>query len=940
MFPDHHEVGPRTGENMMRSRSVWSSAALLCLSAGALANVAGFGVNALDDFSRDNPRAGLYMTGERVTSVYGAAFSHGVSPEASVNSFIARHSGVFGVGAGELVPAGVGRDVAAGPIGLMPDAEGNFKFTLYNFNHEYAGLPVFRSQLKLLVRNIENFPMTLARSSLRSVNGLVVDDALAANPNTAMAKAVAQAAHPTLTNFTAATTLIYAGDENAEAAPRLAVQFVGTGGSARLGNYESWLFVSDAATGELLHAESTVHEVDMAGTVSGLATDGPGADFCHTEVSTGMPYARVTIGASTVFADANGDFLVPNVAGGTLTVTSSIAQGQFFRLSSAANQSVNIAAPGPANILFNSANSETGNAQVNAYLHANIIRDRVLDVSPAYPLDITNGMNIDVNIAQTCNAVYDSIAQDINFYASGDGCPNTGFSSVVYHEYGHHLVNRAGSGQGQYGEGTGDCMSVILLDDPILGRGWAGSCSSGLRSALNTMQYPCSLSSHGCAPLLSAAIWDTRNALFATNPGDYQDILLTLFVNSILLHTGSNITPQITIDMMTIDDDDADLTNGSPHYSQINQGFTLHNMAGPAISALAFSYPDGLPTTLSPAGQTVKVRVAGNSGNSPSQSNAVLFIDDDGDNVFEQYPMSFDSTDGGASLFDANFPGIDCLSGVRFYVSAQTTGGVTVLNPSGAPGAAYGAVVATELTVSFDDDFETNQGWTVGAPGDNATTGVWTRVDPVGTEAQPEDDYDGDGTMCFVTGQGTPGGTVGANDIDGGTTTLTSPAMDATTGPVAYVSYARWYSNDTGGAPNADTMTVQISDDNGASWVNLETVGPAGAEASGGWYFKRFAVEDFVDATSTVRLRFIASDLGTGSVVEAAVDAVSVETYDCTLSCFGDLNGDLVVDFGDLNLLLGNYGSFGAGLTGDLNGDGDVDFDDLNSLLGVYGSGC
>jgi hypothetical protein len=164
--------------------------------------------------------------------------------------------------------------------------------------------------------------------------------------------------------------------------------------------------------------------------------------------------------------------------------------------------------------------------------------------------------------------------------------------------------------------------------------------------------------------------------------------------------------------------------------------------------------------------------------------------------------------------------------------------------------------------------------------------------------------------------------------------------MDASTGAVAYVSYARWYSNTEGDAPNADTMVIQISDDNGASWTALETVGPAGVQASGGWFFKRFAVEDFVDATSTVRLRFIASDLGSGSVVEAAVDAVTLETYECILSCFGDVNGDLVVDFGDLNLLLGNYSASGAGLAGDLNGDGDVDFDDLNALLSVYGQGC
>ncbi|MBL0921072.1 MAG: hypothetical protein IBJ10_02960 [Phycisphaerales bacterium] len=921
---------------MMRSRTAWSAAALLCLSAGALANVAGVGVNALDDFAHDNPRAGLYMTGQRVTSVYGPAFSHGDSAADSISAFLARHAGLFGVTPAELTVGAAERDMN-GPIGVMPDGEGGFKFTLFNFRHEYAGLPVFRSELKLLVRNEADFPLVLARSSLRSVQGFVVDRDALDRPAVALARAVAQTRFPVLTDFTEPEAVIFAGDDNAEAPPRLAIRFMGTGGDPRLATYDAQLIISDAATGELLHAEPMIHNIDMAGTVSGLATDGGGADFCHPEVARGLPYARITIGATTAFADVNGDYLVPNVAGGTLTVTASIAQGQHFRISGASTISQNIAAPGPANFLFNPSNTEAGNAQVNAYLHANIIRDWALLHSPGYPVNVTNGMNINVNVGSTCNATYDPTLQQMNFYASGGGCPNTGFSSVVYHEYGHHLVNRAGSGQGQYGEGMGDCMSVLILDDPVLGRGWSGSCSSGLRNAVNTMQYPCSGAIHTCGTLISGAVWDTRNALLATHPATYRQILSELVVNSILLHTGNLITPQITIDLITLDDDDSDISNGSPHYNQVNQGFTLHNMAAPPLSALVFAYPDGLPTQVHPSGETFQVRIAGTGANVPSQNGAVLYVDTDGDNVFEQYPMQFVSAGANGNTYNATFPSADCAANIRYYVSGNTTTNLTIFNPTSAPNAAYSAVAATDIELTFDDDFETNQGWTVGAPGDNATSGIWVRVDPVGTAAQPENDFDADGTMCYVTGQGVPGGGLGDNDVDGGSTTLTSPAMDASVGAAAYVSYARWYSNNTGGAPNADTFIIDISDDNGATWTRLETVGPAGPETAGGWFFKRFNVEDFVDRTSTVRLRFIASDLGTGSLVEAAVDAVTIETYDCLITCLGDLNGDLVVDFADLNVLLGNYGGTGAG---DLNGDGDVDFDDLNTLLGFYGQPC
>ena len=70
-------------------------------------------------------------------------------------------------------------------------------------------------------------------------------------------------------------------------------------------------------------------------------------------------------------------------------------------------------------------------------------------------------------------------------------------------------------------------------------------------------------------------------------------------------------------------------------------------------------------------------------------------------------------------------------------------------------------------------------------------------------------------------------------------------------GGVAYLKYARWYSNAQGGAPNADVFTVQISNDNGATWTNVEVVGPAGAEANGGWNFKTFKISDIIPATAT-----------------------------------------------------------------------------------------
>lgn len=56
--------------------------------------------------------------------------------------------------------------------------------------------------------------------------------------------------------------------------------------------------------------------------------------------------------------------------------------------------------------------------------------------------------------------------------------------------------------------------------------------------------------------------------------------------------------------------------------------------------------------------------------------------------------------------------------------------------------------------------------------------------------------------------------------------------------------------------------------------------------------------------------------------------------------CAGDANFDRIVNFLDLNIVLGNFGRVGPGLSGDLNDDGRVDFLDLNIVLSNFTIEC
>ena len=80
-------------------------------------------------------------------------------------------------------------------------------------------------------------------------------------------------------------------------------------------------------------------------------------------------------------------------------------------------------------------------------------------------------------------------------------------------------------------------------------------------------------------------------------------------------------------------------------------------------------------------------------------------------------------------------------------------------------------------------------------------------------------------------------------------------------------------------------------------------------------------------------VRFIAQDLGAGSLVEAAIDDLKIITVGCG-GVSGDINGDGIVNGVDLAALLSQWGGPGSA---DSNGDQIVSGPDLAILLSNWG---
>ncbi len=155
------------------------------------------------------------------------------------------------------------------------------------------------------------------------------------------------------------------------------------------------------------------------------------------------------------------------------------------------------------------------------------------------------------------------------------------------------------------------------------------------------------------------------------------------------------------------------------------------------------------------------------------------------------------------------------------------------------------------------------------------TCGVQALAGTSGQVKPWSDRTPGSGSKCFITGQATTHTNPDNFDLDGGHTTLTSPIWNLSGIADPVIGYWRWFfSQDPGtGQPDAnDWLSVQISQDGGASWVTVENV----TGMHNAWEEARIRVKDYVNITNQVRLRFIAADDGPGSTVEAGIDDVTV----------------------------------------------------------------
>ncbi len=227
-----------------------------------------------------------------------------------------------------------------------------------------------------------------------------------------------------------------------------------------------------------------------------------------------------------------------------------------------------------------------------------------------------------VNISSTCNAYWNGT---VNFYRSGGGCNNTGeIAGVVLHEWGHGFDQNDGGGYDNPSEAYADTSEFLYDHTSCIGRGffqthdctgYGNACldCTGIRDQdwdkredhvpstaagfiMNNCgggSGPCGKEEHCEGYLGGETIWDLGARDLPAAGYDQAtawQILDRIWYKSRAGSSGKayNCTPPNSdgcgsytwfTKLRTIDDDDGNLNNGTPHAAAIFNAFKRHNIA-------------------------------------------------------------------------------------------------------------------------------------------------------------------------------------------------------------------------------------------------------------------------------------------------------------------------------------------------------------------------
>ncbi|MBC8500566.1 MAG: PGF-pre-PGF domain-containing protein [Nanoarchaeota archaeon] len=356
---------------------------------------------------------------------------------------------------------------------------------------------------------------------------------------------------------------------------------------------EKWLYFVDAKTGKIIFRETLL--IFISGNVTAQVFPETPA---QSQMIVNLTNSTVTVWQnSSMIASVltnNGFYNVSNVTG-NITIKANL-EGPYARILNAdqsrAYHEFNTTGNSTHNWNWNESDSSDRDEESNVFYHMNIIHDYFTSGDPFNITQMNFQMNATVQYGgASCNAFYDTDLDSLSFYGGAAGCDNPALSAdVVYHEYTHAVTSHIYGNipyykiTGAMSEAFSDYFAATITNNPAIGE---DNWNSPIRNLSNTKSYLNSSHYQTCpagetpnsendycyihdnSEVLGGALWDFRELV----GNETADALVIKTIKA-----RSHSFSEFLEDMLVIDDDNANLSDGTPNSTYICQAFANHDI--------------------------------------------------------------------------------------------------------------------------------------------------------------------------------------------------------------------------------------------------------------------------------------------------------------------------------------------------------------------------
>ncbi|RKZ30772.1 hypothetical protein DRQ36_04375, partial [bacterium] len=446
-----------------------------------------------------------------------------------------------------------------------------------------------------------------------------------------------------------------------------------------------WLVTVDARDDKIISIANELRTVDIGGNIRGRYHP----EFKDDPLEIGIwHYARIIINSVDYYADIDGDWSGSTAASPPWTYTTT-HYGRYCDVDNDAGSDAAYSTDFSASPFdFTWGTSHSPDDEMNVYFHINKMHNYVRDTLGFTGMDYCIEAIVNNSVSPD-NSYYDG--RDVFFGGGESVFYDMGlFVDVVDHEYTHGVTHHIYPGtalpysgeSGALDEAFSDYFPCSMTDNPRMGDGGLYRSGAPYMRRCNTDKvYPDDIVDevHADGEIISACWWRIRDSLgrFRTD----SLIHLTRF-------TLANDFEDFFWATLATDDDDGDISNGTPNARLIYESYGIHGI-GPGFDLKIEHHPHA--NTEQTTGDYDFNAIFHATLGVVDDSARLTWRVDSGSWVIVPMTYSF-------GAYRASIPAQPLGSVIDYYISGMDNGGYFMSSPTGAPSSYHTFSVYSDTT--------------------------------------------------------------------------------------------------------------------------------------------------------------------------------------------------------------------------------------------------